>query len=223
MQKLVIIFLAITVLSGCYDAPDKLKPMPWIFNMMPKDAPNNYKRGWKDGCESGLGNMTNAMYKTFYTFKQDAKLREDSTYYTSWKTSYNFCRHYAYGTLRESNQRFNLQGVPNEFYSSFMGADGGMFSDSSALHMWGPVDWLLPFQKIGHIGGDPWIASGPGSGNKAGTFDPTSTLGGNGALIDFSDGYEMLGMGDGSPQSSAGMSWDYSNVPFFGSTDAWGN
>lgn len=212
--------LILFLLSGCYDAPDKLKPMPWIFGQMPKDAPNNYKRGWKDGCESGLGNMTNAMYKTFYTFKQDKKLREDATYYSTWKTSYNFCRHYAYGTIRQSDQRMVLPNKRSEFHEAFLGADGGILGNSSALNLFGPGgDTLLSFQKVGHIGGDPWITA-LGYGDSAGGNDPNSSLGGNGALIDFSDGYDLpSGVGAEFP----GMSWDYSNVPFFGATDAWGN
>jgi hypothetical protein len=200
-MKPILIVIIFTLLSGCYHAPDVLKPMPWIFNMMPKDAPNTYKRGWKDGCESGMANMTNSFYRKFYTFRQEKSLRDDATYYKAWKDTYNFCRHYAYGTLRESDQRTRLPNAQTSFQNRYMGAEGIL--EKGLLHMWGPVDWLVPMGKVGHIGGDRFVGTGQ---------TEREVIGGV-STLDYS-GETMIGNDDG------GWTLDYSNVPFFGATDA---
>jgi hypothetical protein len=145
------IFILLITLSGCYSAPDPLKPMSWLFKQMPQDAPNNYKRGWKDGCETGMSSMTNTFYKTFYSFKQDKKLRTDPVYYTAWKDSSTFCRHYVYGTIRQSDVRMNLPNKQSDVQETFMGARGIL--DSGMLQLLGPGDALLPFQQFGTLGG----------------------------------------------------------------------
>ncbi len=194
MKKIFALFF-VALLGGCYNAPDHLKPMPWLFKQMPNDAPNNYKRGWKDGCESGLASMTNSFYRTFYTFKQDATLRRDPTYYTAWKDTYNFCRHYAYGTLRESGQRINLPNNLNQGQQTFMGAEG--IFEQGPLQMLGPGGTtLMPLQKVGPIGGN-------------GNFP--LDLGGI-SNWDYSNEYMSLGNG--------GLNMNYGDdVPFFGSSD----
>lgn len=204
MSRLIAIFISIFLLAGCYNAPDALKPMPWIFDMMPKDAPNNYKRGWKDGCESGMANMTNSFYRKFYTFRQNQALREDATYYKTWKDTYNFCRHYAYGTLRESNQRTRLPNAQTSFQSQFMGAEGIL--DKGLLHMWGPGDALVPFSQIGAIGGSGYVGTGQSEREAIGGV----------STLDYS-GDTMIGNDDG------GWTLDYSNIPFFGASDRLGN
>jgi len=189
------------MISGCYNAPDPLKPMPWIFDQMPKDAPNNYKRGWRDGCESGLANMTNSVYRKFYTFRQDVSLREDATYYKVWKDLYTFCRHYAYGTLRQSDQRTRLPNNLTSFHSQFMGAEG--IFDKGLLQLWGPGDPLLLFQKVGPIGGDKYVGTGQSEREVVGGLSG----------LDYSGETFPLGFENG-------MNMDFgSSVPFFGASD----
>ncbi len=200
MKQILVILISFILLQGCYNAPDKLKPMPWIFNMMPKDAPNNYKRGWKDGCESGLANMTNSIYRKFYTFRQDKNLREDATYYKTWKDTYNFCRHYAYGTLRQSDQRTRLPNNQTAFQAYFMGAEGIL--DKGILKLTGPADALLPLQKIGPIGGSGYVGVGDQEWQVIGGIN----------TLDYSRDTE-IGNDDG------GWTMDYSNAPFFGASD----
>lgn len=181
------------MLPGCYNAPDFAKPMSWIFDHMPEDAPNNFKRGWRDGCESGMSSMTNTAYKTFYSFKQDPQLRRDPTYYKTWKDTYTYCRHYVYGTVRQGNQRMNLSNKQNSFLTSFMGAEG--IFETGMLNMWGPGGAVMPFRSVGAIGGN---------GDMMG-------IGGLGTL-DYSGDYAMSG-------KEGGMTMDFSGeAPFFGSS-----
>ena len=195
-----LVLAIILLLSGCYNAPDAVKPMSWLFDQMPKDAPNNYKRGWRDGCESGMANMTNSMFRKFYTFRQDVALREDATYYKVWKDTYTFCRHYVYGTIRESNQRTRLPNAQTSFQAYFMGAEG--IFDKGILHFLGPPDAVVPFSKIGNIGGDKYIGVGQTEREVVGGINS----------LDYS-GDTMIGNDNG------GWTMDYSNVPFFGASD----
>lgn len=208
MKNIMILLIMLSFTSGCYNAPDAVKPMPWIFKMMPKDAPNNFKRGWMDGCETGLASMTNSFYKAFYTFKQTPKLRDDPVYYSVWKDTYNFCRHYVYGTLRQSNQRMNLPGRRSEWHETFMGAEGIL--EVGMLNLWGPGDWLLPFQQIGSIGGNTDLPS-------LGGGEAWSQVIGGQSTLDFSD----AGMADkfGVDMMSGGVMNFGKDVPFFQPSD----
>jgi hypothetical protein len=153
-MKHIFLLSGLLILVGCYNNPDYLKPAPWVFKQMPSDAPNNYKRGWRDGCESGFSSMTSTTYKTFYSFKQDAKLRDDPVYYKAWKDTYDYCRHYIYGTIRQSNQRMDLPNNLSEFHSTFMGARG--IFEEGMLNMWGPPGgrFMVPFANFGTLAGD---------------------------------------------------------------------
>ena len=75
--------------------------MRWIFDGPPKkedgkEYPPLYDEGWKDGCETGATAGTNAFYKFFGGFKQDAYKAQDPTYHTGWKDSFNYCQRYIY-------------------------------------------------------------------------------------------------------------------------------
>lgn len=183
MKRIAIITLLV-ILSGCYNAPDPLKPGAFVMKQMPDDAPNNYKLGWKDGCESGLSSMTSTTYKTFYSFKQDKTRRMDPTYYKSWKDAYTFCRHYVYGTIRQANIRMRLPNARPQFLETFLGTEN--IFDHGLLQLQGPADQGQLFSKIGTIGGN---------GN---------TEIGLGDVLDFSNEAPMNGKGE-----NPIWNWDY--------------
>jgi len=184
-MKYLTILATIFLLSGCYSAPHAVKPHGWLFKQVPQDAPNKYKLGWKDGCESGLSSMTNTAYKTFYSFKQDPVLRENPVYYKAWKDTYNFCRHYAYGTIRQADLRMKLPNQPNQFLTTFMGTHNIL--EHGLLQMWGPGGGTLKFFKnFGGLGGN---------------IGDTIGMGGS---IDFSDDMALNGKG-----KNPIMNWDF--------------
>lgn len=186
MIKSLILILCI-FLGSCSltNAPDALKPMPWLFKQMPDNAPNKYKEGWKHGCETGLSSMTNSYFKSFYQFRQNKQHLTNKTYYKAWKDSYDFCRHYAYGTIRQSDNRFRLQHQQPRFLATFMGTRNIL--DYGLLQMWGPGGTtLLPFKNFGSFGGNLGTEVGAGSS------------------LDFSDGYAFNGKG-----VNNAMTWDF--------------
>lgn len=151
--------------SGCtrskfYNIPDKLKPMPWIFNMAPQNVSAQFKAAWKDGCESGLSSMTNSYYRSNYKFRMDPALRKDPEYYKVWKDTYNFCRHYAYGRLRESDQRFRLQ---NRVPITLEKVGAHTLLKQGPLNFWGTGWDGAPLENFGVIGGDPYVVDGMGA------------------------------------------------------------
>ena len=183
MMRFFVVIISVFLLSGCYNAPDAVKPGSWLLKQMPEDAPNDFKRGWKDGCESGMSGMTNTAYKTFYSFKQDPNLRSKPMYYKTWKDTYTFCRHYVYGIIRQGNQRMNLPNNRSAFMSTFMGAEGIL--ETGMLNLWGPGAPIVPFKNVGNIGGSGGWVGGMGT-------------------LDFSDDYVLNG-------KRGGMTMDFSN------------
>lgn len=121
ITHLTVLFLLTIGLGGCYNVPKSVKPMAWIFDQMPKNAPPMFKQGWIDGCTTGLAGMTSPYFRSFYHFTQDPKLRTDPTYYKVWKDTYTFCRHYAYGILREGDVRMALPNSKPPFMETFLG------------------------------------------------------------------------------------------------------
>ncbi len=128
-----------------------------MLDQVPKGAPANYKQGWVDGCQTGLASMTNSYYKTFWHFTQDAALRRDPLYYKTWVDTYNFCRHYSYGTLRQANVRMTLPEEPNPFTNNLFGTTG--IFEAGILQNRGPATQGLLLEKWGQTGGDGFFES----------------------------------------------------------------
>ena len=98
-----LIFLCLS-LSSCASIKDKMKPLKLVFDHKPA-GPFEYEQGWDDGCESGLSVKPNDYYRTFYRYKQQNNLLHNPYYYRAWKTSFDYCRAYAYGMLKEAGMR----------------------------------------------------------------------------------------------------------------------
>ena len=77
------------------------KPWPWgLVKLEEIEGSELYKKGWKEGCESGLAVYGNHRYKAFYTVYQDVEHLHDKDYYKAWKDSYSYCRWYVYHWAR---------------------------------------------------------------------------------------------------------------------------
>ncbi|MDB2415425.1 hypothetical protein N9W34_06610 [Rickettsiales bacterium] len=157
-MKNIHLLITLLALQGCYSAPDTIKPSSWIFDMVPKDAPDNFKKGFVDGCKSGLANMTNSTYHAFYEFTQDPILRKDPVYYRTWKDTFTFCRHYAYGTIREADMRQrNANSRPKHL--DYIAGGENMF-ETGVLNFWGLGKGHGSFFKhFGYVGTDPTLKS----------------------------------------------------------------
>lgn len=114
MSRILLVIFMCFSLVACNAAKETLKPAKWVYKQMPKGPPE-YMEGWQDGCESGMASMTNDFYKTFYTFKQNNDMIGNELYYKAWKDTFHFCRHYVYGMLRESGQRFKKPDEKSDY------------------------------------------------------------------------------------------------------------
>ena len=166
----------ICMTAGCYNTPTALKPGAWMLDQVPKNAPPNFKQGWLDGCQTGLASMTNSYYKTFWHFTQSATLRRDPLYYKTWVDTYNFCRHYAYGTLRQANVRMKLPEESNVFQNNLFGTEG--IFESGILQNRGPGTQNLVLENWGVTGGKDFFADTLGS--MGGEWDYTNDMFWNG-------------------------------------------
>ena len=92
--------LLITVM-GCSYRPMVGSPFEQeLLKHGPENGTNKFKRGWRDGCETGISVTANNFQKTFYQFKQDYELAQNREYYAGWKTAYDYCQRYVAQYLR---------------------------------------------------------------------------------------------------------------------------
>ena len=120
MIKILLLALICFTLTGCprgTHAPEALRPINRIFSHMPEGGAPEYNKGWKEGCESGLSGMSNSFYASFYTHKIDVTMVNNEVYYKAWKDSYDYCKQYSYGYLKESNMR---RPLANEWGKGWM-------------------------------------------------------------------------------------------------------
>lgn len=66
---------------------------PMLLSTVPPEGPHNYRKGWRDGCESGLASTNTNLHMTFGSqrFVLDKQLRYDNLYNQAWRYAYNHC------------------------------------------------------------------------------------------------------------------------------------
>jgi hypothetical protein len=88
-------------LAGCEGKPAVGAPwMQDLLNNGPKGGTDLFKKGWQDGCETGISVTSNALQRHFYRFKQDSSLAGNHEYYTGWSVAYTYCQRYVFQYLR---------------------------------------------------------------------------------------------------------------------------
>jgi hypothetical protein len=92
MKKILMLVIVALNISACAgSAIDLTKPV--TLNTNPPEGPFEYKKGWSDGCRSGIAATNTAVYMTFgvnqYTL--DTDLRYNKLYNTAWRYAYNHC------------------------------------------------------------------------------------------------------------------------------------
>ncbi|MDB2415426.1 hypothetical protein N9W34_06615 [Rickettsiales bacterium] len=96
-----IIIMALLFATGCnrgkiFSEKSIFAPKAPTMGNRPDDAPEVYKKGWDDGCETGLSTMVMSYAKAFYQYKKDPELDNDPMYYKAWKDAYTYCRHFSF-------------------------------------------------------------------------------------------------------------------------------
>lgn len=74
------------VVTGC-------KPLPLYFEG-PKTGPEEYRKGWDDGCDSGVAAGGTLWQKIMYNFSKDPNMLENAHYKQGWNEGFSYCRFY---------------------------------------------------------------------------------------------------------------------------------
>jgi hypothetical protein len=111
-----IIIISLLFISSCDLSKDNIfAPNKKLFKMLP-NGPASFQQGFLDGCETGLATgFANDYYKSFYKYKKDVNMikQKNALYTRAWSASMIYCRHYAFGTLKEAGMPPKLPGDKN--------------------------------------------------------------------------------------------------------------
>lgn len=91
-------------LSGCGEVYQQFTtPRPWGIGDTPEGS-EMFRKGWSDGCETGMSAYGNGRYRAAYSFTQDPNLIDNMEYYRAWKDGQVYCRWYTFRWLRPAAQ-----------------------------------------------------------------------------------------------------------------------
>ncbi len=84
-------FIIVTLFISNCSADLYTKPL--VVNTNPPPGPYNYRKGWKDGCESALSATNNFFQVSLGThrFALDSRLINDRLYNQAWRYAFNHC------------------------------------------------------------------------------------------------------------------------------------
>lgn len=98
-KHLLSLFMLLAVIAGTACTFNGASPRPLnppFTPAPPPDAPQEYRQGWLDGCETGFGAHGLDVYRTNYKFTQNPSLVMNPVYYKAWKDAENYCRTYIF-------------------------------------------------------------------------------------------------------------------------------
>lgn len=67
------------------------EPKPPAMQTELTNGPEEYRLGYKHGCESALAAYGNSMQKTFYHLQKDPRFQNSRMYNQIWKDGWNYC------------------------------------------------------------------------------------------------------------------------------------
>lgn len=83
MRKVLLAALLASALSAC-------RPVSLYFTE--PSGPPEYKLGWEDGCDTGLGSVTGGINKFVFGFRKRPELADNELYKTAWNEGFSYCR-----------------------------------------------------------------------------------------------------------------------------------
>ncbi|MCE3232153.1 MAG: hypothetical protein K0R98_410 [Rickettsiaceae bacterium] len=95
MRNIIALIITCFGLIGCASGNSAfdLFATPITLNTAPPEGPEEYQKGWHDGCESGITatNTSPLMMLGTYKYTLDEELRYNNLYNAAWKYGYNHC------------------------------------------------------------------------------------------------------------------------------------
>jgi hypothetical protein len=109
------IFKYIVIIFFCFGTSSCNKSIAKIFPERPnnelsndpakdKDASPEFRQGWADGCEAGMGSSSNTFYQMFYdNNKADGyKMMSSGDYRAAWSAAFWYCQRHSYVKAKSS-------------------------------------------------------------------------------------------------------------------------
>ena len=84
--KLLALTVAVIGVTAC-------KPLPLYFEG-PKIGPEEYRKGWDDGCDSGIAAGGSLWQKISHNFVKDPGMLDNVHYKQGWNEGFSYCRFY---------------------------------------------------------------------------------------------------------------------------------
>lgn len=151
----------ILFLSACENF---VNPRPMGLRQILRDIEANpgyseeYKKGFKEGCDSGTAAHGNYYYKTFYQYTHTPELMDNRDYARAWPDAFHICRSYMNRYLSDGNW----------WSEGFKGNAGSVFEGGSLRMRQNVEGTSWPF--LGEMKASPWLpifdgATTPGWGS----------------------------------------------------------
>ena len=117
IKNYIFYILIALILSSCDLTKNNIfAPNKKLFKMVP-DGPDEFRQGFLDGCQTGMATgFANDYYKSFYKYTKDVEMikQKKLKYTRAWSAAMIYCRHYAFGTLKEADMTPKLPGDKKE-------------------------------------------------------------------------------------------------------------
>lgn len=79
----ILLFGVLALCAGC---------RPLSLYMVQPEGPPEYKLGWEDGCDTGVGVATGGVGKMAFGFKKRPEFGDNEVYKGAWNEGFSFCR-----------------------------------------------------------------------------------------------------------------------------------
>jgi len=99
MRKIILLF-ALLLCSSCDHSLFANKPV--FLETEVTYGPQEFRDGYKDGCESALSAYGNSMQRTMYSLKKDPKYETNRVYNQVWKDSWSYCYMWLFVQMRNA-------------------------------------------------------------------------------------------------------------------------
>ena len=83
MRNAILSLILITAIAGC-------RPLS-LYGIKPQGTPE-YKLGWEDGCDTGLGSVAGGINKYAFGFRKRPEFASNELYNTAWNEGFSYCR-----------------------------------------------------------------------------------------------------------------------------------
>ena len=104
----VLLVLSILIVAGCRNPITN--PAPLLLDTELDYGPDEYRQGYKDGCESALAAYGNSYQKTVFDLSKTAEYQNNRVYNQVWKDSWAFC--YQWIFVQNFQDKNSLHNTP---------------------------------------------------------------------------------------------------------------